>query len=160
MQFEDQPPRDHESIARGDDAPARWRLAVREDLSPHIIELLANDPSHDVRTSVAMNCSIPTSVLAALAEKYPELIPVIAGNPHGPAALKKPVPILEHISSSIAQFMDDEAATMEERQALAKEINRLSRQQLRRHRKGELVDPSASPPLAQVWATIRPGQAQ
>jgi len=153
--FEDQPAESHEAIAHGHDVSERWRLAGRDDLSRPVLELLSEDSDENVRMSLAMNFSVPTDILNDLAQRYPELISIISTNANAKPSFKKNVSILEQTDLSLAQFLDDEEATAEERKSFTKETRRLHRQQLNLHRAGKDPESVTGPLLGEVWDKIR-----
>jgi hypothetical protein len=162
----DQPRELHEKIATSGTAIERWHLAGREDLSPEVIAILAQDADPDVRSVIAGNDDTPAGILASLANQHPDLIPPMSLNLNAPATLKELAPILWHTDESIFLYLKEKGATEEERTQLVKQHDRMGRQYLNRINKARkalppdepatYMEPPRTPLLRDVWRAIHP----
>lgn len=161
--FPKQPKELHEKIATSGTCSARWDLASREDLSPEVIAILAQDSDPGVRASIAMNYVTPAGILALLASQHPDLIPPISIHTNAPPTLKELAPIHWQMDDSIFQYLADKGATEEESTQLWKLRSRLTRQHLNRIKKAQktlppdeipYMEPPRTPLLGEVWRGI------
>lgn len=164
--FPEQPRELHKKIATSGTSREKSHLALRDDLTPEVIAILAQDSDPEVRFDIAMNHATPAGILASLASQYPDLIPPISTHTNAPATLKELAPFLWQTEESIFQYLDDKEATDEERTQLLKQHRRMITQlvnQVRRARKAlppdesPDMDPPRTPLLGDVWRTIHTG---
>lgn len=162
----DQPRKLHEKIATSGTSIEKWHLAGRDDLSPEVAAILAQDADPDVRGVIAGNDDTPAGILASLANQHPDLIPLISINSNAPATLKELAPILWHTDESIFLYLEEKGATEEERIQLVKQRDRLGRQHLNRISKARkalppdapftYIEPPRTPLLGDIWRAIHP----
>ena len=161
----EQPKELHEKIATSGTQEEKSHLAGRDDLSPEVIAILAQDSDPDVRAGVATNQATPTDILASLASQRPDLIPPISINESAPATLKDLAPILWQTDWSIYRYLTDKEATEEESTRFRKQRDRLIRQHINRLKKAQKglspeewpdIDQPRTPLVGEVWRTIRP----
>lgn len=161
--YPEQPKELHEKIATSGTRSDRWHLAGRDDLSPEVIAILAQDSDPEVRGSIAMNHVTPAGILASLASQHPDLIPPISIHTNAPPALKELAPILWQTDGSIFQYLVDKGATEEEFTHLRKLHSRLTRQHFNRIKKAQktlppdevpYMEPPRTPLLGDVWRSI------
>jgi hypothetical protein len=129
------------SIVKTGSPSERWQLAGREDLSLEVYEALARDQDVSVIEALVFNYATPTSVLSKLATTHPDLVHDIRLNPNAPSEMKETAPIGSHIPTSIERYLNDQRATVAQRQQLQ-----------------EVYDASPHPggsPLGEVWRQVR-----
>lgn len=158
-----QPKQLHEKIATSGKCSDRYHLAARDDLSPEVMAILAQDSAPDVRSSIAMNYLTPAGILASLANQHPDLVPPISIHTNAPPTLKELAPILWQTDESIFHYLVDKGATEEESTELRKLHSCLSRQHFNRIKKAQknvppdevpYMEPPRSPLLGEVWRSI------
>lgn len=163
--FPEQPKELHEKIATTGTHHEKWHLAGRDDLSPEVIAILAQDSDPSIRESIATNHLTPTSVLASLVSQHPDQIPAASIHENAPATLKDVAPIHRQMDGSIYQYLKDKEATEDESVRFRKQRDRLIRQHMNRLKKARQglspekwpdFDTPRTPLLGEVWKTIRP----
>lgn len=163
--FPEQPKELHEKIARSGTHHEKWDLAGRDDLSPEVIAILAQDSDPSIRESIASNHLTSTSVLASLVSQHPDQIPVASIHENAPATLKDLAPIHWQTDGSIYQYLKDKEATEEESIQFRKQRDRLNRQHFNRIKKAQKgmppeewpdIDTPRTPLVGEVWRSIRP----
>lgn len=105
-------------IARNGSPPAQWALAEREDLSREVFLILAGSSDLDVLRGLALNEATPADILDGIAEHDVELHGLAATNWSASPALKKTVPIADHVEGCLEAFLDQVNATDDERRRL------------------------------------------
>ncbi|GAB16336.1 hypothetical protein ARGLB_117_00010, partial [Arthrobacter globiformis NBRC 12137] len=133
--FPEQPKELHEKIATTGTHHKKWHLAGRDDLSPEVIAILAQDSDPSIRESIATNHLTPTSVLASLVSQHPDQIPAASIHENAPATLKDVAPIHRQMDGSIYQYLKDKEATEDESVRFRKQRDRLIRQHMNRLKK-------------------------
>jgi hypothetical protein len=163
--FPEQPKELHEKIATTGTQHEKWHLAGRDDLSPEVIAILAQDSDPSIRESIASNHLTPTNILASLASQHPDQIPPASIQENAPATLKELAPIHWQTDGSIYQYLKDKEATEDESTLLRKQRDRLNRQHLNRLKKTQKglspdewpdIDTPRTPLLGEVWRSIHP----
>ncbi|WP_129545500.1 hypothetical protein [Arthrobacter dokdonensis] len=161
--YPEQPKELHKKIATSGTCSDRWHLAGRDDLSPEVIAILAQDSDPEVRSSIAVNQLTPAVILASLANQHPDLVPPISIHTNAPPALKELAPILWQTDGSIFQYLVDKGATQEESTDLRILHSRLTRQHHNRIKKAQMslppdeapyMEPPRTPLLGGVWRSI------
>ncbi|MFE7198529.1 hypothetical protein [Microbacterium oxydans] len=108
----------HQSNPQDSTREERWLLAQDVNISEANASTLAQDPDDAIASALATNYSVSRSVLAELAERRPDLRPLIASNVNAPADIKEELPLRQHVESSLTEYLADQDASPTQRTEL------------------------------------------
>lgn len=134
------------AVARTGDVPDRWNLASTYGIDAEVASVLAGDEDERVLQALANNYGVLPEVLATLAAKGKALRDIVARNPFAPPELKGELPLREHASLAISEFLDDMDASAQQRIKIMFAFN------------AALADENAKTTLSEAWREVEDEQ--